>query len=242
METTDRKEINVKEVFQEISENISRHGYRPQAPDMLAIRECILELAKWPALELTAGGLGGWLLGSALGRRVPAACIGMFICYGQVDRRPAEEFCLHQIMALPTPLGAEATAIVRGKDENSPHLRFLSELSAQSDRIAKSSSPDQQDWPQLAATAPDLQKQFPHKGAEAAATQDDPIWPTSDPFDLWTSDTADPRPSLAKTDPKPQVAERRRRRQEAYRAQRRQRHGELLGDLDHDDIFRESPR
>lgn len=27
------------------------------------------ELAKWPALELTAGGLGGWLLGSALGRR-----------------------------------------------------------------------------------------------------------------------------------------------------------------------------
>lgn len=50
-------------------------------------------------------------------------------------------------------------------------FRFLSELSAQSDRIAKSSSPDQQDWPQLAATAPDLQKQFPHKGAEAAATQ-----------------------------------------------------------------------
>ena len=54
---------------------------------------------------------------------MPAACIGMFICYGQVDRRPAEDFCLHRIMALPTPLGAEATAIVRGKDENSPHLR-----------------------------------------------------------------------------------------------------------------------
>lgn len=47
----------------------------------------------------------------------------MFLCYGQVDRRPAEEFCLHQIMALPTPLGAEATAIVREKDENSPLLR-----------------------------------------------------------------------------------------------------------------------
>lgn len=47
----------------------------------------------------------------------------MFICYGQVNRRPAEEFCLQQIMALPTPLGAEATAIVRDKDENSPLLR-----------------------------------------------------------------------------------------------------------------------
>lgn len=64
----------------------------------------------------------------------------------------------------------------------------------------------------------------------------------SDPFDLWTSDTADPRPSLATTDPKLQAAERRRKRQEAYRAQRRQRHGELLRDLDQDDIFRESPR
>ena len=120
METPDPKEINVKEVFQvlrsarqvractakvllshslmcarllqEISDSISRHGYRPQAPDMLAIRECIFgewlsrsrasclwriiwttsqfaELAKWPALELTAGGLGGWVLGSKLGRR-----------------------------------------------------------------------------------------------------------------------------------------------------------------------------
>lgn len=27
-------------------------------------------------------------------------------------------------MALPTPLGAEATAIVRDKDENSPLLRY----------------------------------------------------------------------------------------------------------------------
>lgn len=52
--------------------------------------------------------------------------------------------------------------------------RFLSELSVQSDRIAKSSrssSSDQSDWPQLATTIPDLQKQFPHKDAEAAATQ-----------------------------------------------------------------------
>lgn len=75
---------------------------------------------------------------------------------------------------------------------------------------------------------------------------DDPIWQTSDPFDLCTSDTATQQPSVAETDPKLQAEERRRKRQEAYRARReakrQQRQGELLSDSDHNDIFRESPR
>ena len=54
---------------------------------------------------------------------VPAACIGMYLCYNMMDRRPAAEFCLHRIMSLPTPLGVETAEIVRAKDENSHHLR-----------------------------------------------------------------------------------------------------------------------
>ena len=53
-------------------------------------------------------------------------------------------------------------------------FRFLSELSAQSDRLVKSSksnSLDKPDWPQLATTTSDLQKQFPQKDAEAAPAQ-----------------------------------------------------------------------
>lgn len=75
---------------------------------------------------------------------------------------------------------------------------------------------------------------------------DDPIWQTSDPFDLCSSDTASQQPSEAAADPKLQAEDRRRKRQEAYRARkdaRKQKHqGELLSDLNHDDIFRESPR
>jgi len=54
---------------------------------------------------------------------VPAASIGMFLCYNAFDRTSTSESCLHRIMDLPTPLGAEATAIVKAKDENSRHLK-----------------------------------------------------------------------------------------------------------------------
>ena len=54
---------------------------------------------------------------------VPAASIGMFLCYNVFDRTSTSESCLHRIMDLPTPLGAEATAIVKAKDENSRHLK-----------------------------------------------------------------------------------------------------------------------
>lgn len=54
---------------------------------------------------------------------VPAASIGMFLCYNVFDRTSTSESCLHRIMDLPTPLGAEAKAIVKAKDENSRHLK-----------------------------------------------------------------------------------------------------------------------
>ena len=81
----------------------------------------------------------------------------------------------------------------------------------------------------------------------SGCTVDDLIWKMSDPFDLCSSDTASQQPSAAAAaDPKLQAEDRRQKRQEAYRARkeaRKQQHqGELLSDLDHDDIFRESTR
>lgn len=54
---------------------------------------------------------------------LPAACLGMYLCYNAFDRTSTAEACLHRIMDLPTPLGAEAIEIVRAKDETSRHLR-----------------------------------------------------------------------------------------------------------------------
>lgn len=87
-----------------------------------------------------------------------------------------------------------------------------------------------------------------HQSSEhvSVCTADDPIWQTSDPFDLCSSDTASQWPTSAAKDPALLAEERRRKRQEAYRtrkeARKQQHQGRLLSDLDHDDIFRESPR
>ena len=77
-------------------------------------------------------------------------------------------------------------------------------------------------------------------------TADEPIWQTSDPFDLCTDGAAVQQPSSLQASPKLESEERRRKRQEMYRARResrkQQRQSELLSDADHDDIFQESPR
>ena len=77
-------------------------------------------------------------------------------------------------------------------------------------------------------------------------TADEPIWQTSDPFDLCTDSAAIQQPSLLQADAKLGNEERRRKRQETHRARRESRkqqcQGELLSDADHDDIFGKSPR
>ncbi|KAL0034061.1 hypothetical protein WJX79_006413 [Trebouxia sp. C0005] len=210
MEPSRSPDVNVTDVFKEISKNILRYNYRPHPEDVIAIRDCCKELSKLPAIELTVGGVGGWLVGSVLGRRVPAASIGMFLCYNVFDRTSTSESCLHRIMDLPTPLGAEAKAIVKAKDENSRHLKQVSELSVEPPRIAT----------RAASTS-------------LPSTTDEPLWTTADPFDICSDATDSVQAAQPQVNANSQMEERRRKRQEAYRQRRelrkQQRQGVLLG-------------
>ncbi|KAL0039942.1 hypothetical protein WJX77_012320 [Trebouxia sp. C0004] len=237
MEPARSPDVNVTDVFREISQNILRYNYRPHPEDVIGIRDCCIELSKLPAIELAVGGVGGWLVGSVLGRRVPAASIGMFLCYNAFDRTSTSESCLHRIMDLPTPLGAEATAVVKSKDENSRHLKQVNELSVKPPRIATGAA--SASLPSTTGRKLPLQRQY--EGTGAATQQDEPLWTTADPFNFCSDATESVQGAQPQADAKSQMEERRRKRQEAYRQRRelrkQQRQGVLLHDVDHQDIF-----
>ncbi|KAL0045406.1 hypothetical protein WJX82_005746 [Trebouxia sp. C0006] len=204
MEPSRSPDVNVTDVFKEISHNILRYNYRPQPEDVIAIRDC---------------------------------CKGMFLCYNAFDRTSTSESCLHRIMDLPTPLGAEATAIVKAKDENSRHLKQVNELSVKPPRIATAAASTSLP----STTGRKLPSQRQSEGTSAATQQDEPLWTTADPFDICSDATESIQAAQPQVDAKSQMEERRRKRQEAYRQRRelrkQQRQGVLLGDIDHQDVF-----
>ncbi len=72
-------------------------------------------------------------------------------------------------------------------------------------------------------------------------TADEPLWTTTDPFDICSDATESAQAAQPQVDAKSQMEERRRKRQEAYRHRRelrkQQQQGVLLDDIDHQDVF-----
>lgn len=244
-EAPENRSLDITEVFRDISSSIVQHNYRPRPEDQAAIRDCCLEWVKRPMAELTVGAIGGGIVSRLLvGPRLPAVCLGMMLCYNVADRQPAAEYCLRQFINLPTPLGTEAIEVVRAKDQNSIFLRDAKELAERPARIDTSAAaasvtqiPDEVQPQELQKTS-DI--------ASPSGQQDEPLWSTADPFDLFTDVSTSQQPAQPTLSPGQQLEEKRRKRQEAYRLRREQRRlqqqGVLLDGASHDDIFREAPR
>ncbi len=83
--------------------------------------------------------------------------------------------------------------------------------------------------------------------SDHCCVSDEPLWATSDPFDICADPTASGEADEPHNDAKNLVEERRRKRQEAYRMRRelrkQQRQGVLVNGLDNDaDVFSRPPR
>lgn len=115
-----------QDVFVKLSETLRRSQYKINDQEKQAFSDCSAEIGGSLLTWCGTGAAAGYIIARNLGN---GSRWGKFVsmtagCYvgTQVALRGIKERCLERIVALPTPLGAEAAALLR---EHAPQSRLL---------------------------------------------------------------------------------------------------------------------